>query len=98
MILIEPFVVQIVHDDRVYQLLDRVFWKKVILVIWYFLDSKGQLISKWLCGVFDFLKKTNENRFLDEIERFSFVLLRKSKTPKTISNVTDLYHKWKKSM
>ena len=39
MILIEPFVVQIVHDDRVYQLLDRVFWKKVILVIWYFLDS-----------------------------------------------------------
>jgi hypothetical protein len=35
---------------------------------------KGQLISKWLFDVFDFLQKTNENRFLEEIEWFSFVL------------------------
>ena len=52
--------------------------------------TKGQLISKWLCGVFDFLKKTNENRFLDEIKRFSFIFLRKSKAPKTFSKLTDL--------
>ena len=48
-----------------------------------FLVCKGQIISKWFFGVFDFLQKTNENksiwgiivvklnsfvRFLEEIE------------------------------
>ena len=60
-----------------------------MIEIFLTIPTKGQLISKWLCGVFDFLKKTNENRFLAEIERFSFVFWRKSKTPKTISKLTD---------
>ena len=34
-------------------------------------------------GVFDFLKKTNENRSISSKKRFSFVFLRKSKTPQS---------------
>ena len=50
---------------------------------WVEIFSKGQIISKWIFGVFNFLQKTNENksiwgiivvksnsfvRFLEEIE------------------------------
>ena len=52
--------------------------------------SKGQIISKWLFGVYDFLQKTSDNCFFEEIERFTFVCWRKSKTLKTISKLTDL--------
>ena len=62
----------------------------LLSIIVALIGLKGQLISKWFFSIFDFLKKTNENRFLEEIKRFSFVFLRKSKTSKTLSKLSDL--------
>ena len=34
-----------------------------ITIIWFFMPgTKGQIISKWFFGVFDFLQKTNKNK------------------------------------
>ena len=44
---------------------------KINYVLFHILTFiKGQLISKWLLDVFDFLQKTNENLFVEEIKCF----------------------------
>ena len=59
-----------------------------------FSHTKGQLISKCLFGVFNFLKKTNENKLtwgIIVVKSNLFVhFWRKWMTPKTISKLTDL--------
>ena len=55
---------------------------------------KGQIISKWFFGVFDFLQKMNENQStwgIIVVKSNSFVRFwRKSKTSKTLSKLSDL--------
>ena len=57
--------------------------------------SKGQIISKWFFGVFDFLQKTNENKSIRGIivvKSHSFVrFLEEIEDIKTLSKLTDLY-------
>ena len=60
----------------------------------FVIDVKGQLISKCLLGVFNtpekLKKKFDFTTMVPQVDLFSFVFWRKSKTPKTISKLSGL--------